>query len=275
MSQKRLFLQSRQALPQTRERRRCELCFVVSTLVVVASLLFVVVTELGGPLPFQACEAEAGVESGVLAGSGDPSRFGASFSTALPDTGAWNLVLVNPWNPIPENYTIETVELRNGFEVDERCYPDLQVMMDDCRAEGLSPYICSAYRTQDVQERLYKAEMEQWLARGYSQSEAEMKAGTVVAVPGTSEHQLGLALDIVDIDYQILDESQEDTDVQKWLLEHSWEYGFILRYPTEKSHITGIIYEPWHYRYVGKEAAEVIHAQGLCLEEYLDRVSKA
>ena len=85
-----------------------------------------------------------------------------------------------------------------------------------------------------------------------------------------SAKQLGLALDIVDRSNQNLDESQEDTAVQQWLMKHSWEYGFILRFPTGKSDVTGIIYEPWHYRYVGKEAAKEIYDRGICLEEYLD-----
>lgn len=182
---------------------------------------------------------------------------------------AWMLRLVNPWNPLPEDYSIETVELRNGFQVDARCYPDLQEMMDACRGEGLSPLICSAYRTWEYQERLYQAKVEEYLAEGYSQDAAEAEAGTVVAVPGTSEHQLGLAVDIVDVSNQVLDESQEDTEVQRWLMAHSWEYGFILRYPSEKSEITGIIYEPWHYRYVGREYAKLIFERGVCLEEYL------
>lgn len=183
--------------------------------------------------------------------------------------GTWKLVLVNPWNPLPENHSIQTVELKNGLQVDERCYPDLQAMMDACRADGLSPVICSAYRTREKQERLYQAEVERWLDRGYSQDSAEAEAGKAVAIPGTSEHQLGLAVDIVDINNQHLDETQESTEVQKWLMEHSWEYGFILRYPNEKSEITGIIYEPWHYRYVGREDAEQIHILDVCLEEYL------
>jgi len=91
----------------------------------------------------------------------------------------------------------------------------------------------------------------------------------VVAVPGTSEHQLGLAVDLVDLDNQNLNESQEKTAVQKWLLENSWKYGFILRYPNDKRKLTGIIYEPWHYRYVGKDAAREIYETGVCLEEYL------
>ena len=91
-----------------------------------------------------------------------------------------------------------------------------------------------------------------------------------MARPGTSEHQAGLAVDIVDKSYQLLDERQEDTAVQKWLMEHCAEYGYILRYPTEKSALTGVGYEPWHYRYVGEEAAREIMSRGLCLEEYLE-----
>ena len=99
----------------------------------------------------------------------------------------------------------------------------------------------------------------------------EAEAARWVAQPGTSEHQTGLALDIVAAGYQILDEEQEDTAEQKWLMENSWKYGFILRYPSEKSDITGIGYEPWHYRYVGKAAAADIYRTGVCLEEYLSQ----
>ena len=104
-----------------------------------------------------------------------------------------------------------------------------------------------------------------------SPEQARSEAATVVAVPGTSEHHLGLALDIVDAGYPFLTEEQEETPVQKWLIENSWKYGFILRYPSGKSDITGIIYEPWHYRYVGREVAAEVYASGLCFEEYLDQ----
>lgn len=181
----------------------------------------------------------------------------------------WNLTLVNFRNPIPEDYSVPLIQLSNRQAVDKRCYPDLQDMMDACRAEGLSPLICSSYRTQAYQETLYSNQVGALMKEGYTRAQAEAEAGTAVAIPGTSEHQLGLAVDIVDLNYQVLDRSQEETDVQKWLMEHCWEYGFILRYPEDKSEITGIIYEPWHYRYVGKEAAREITQTGLCLEEYL------
>ncbi len=186
------------------------------------------------------------------------------------DPEAWNLILVNPWNPLPENYSFTKKELSNGHAVDERCYPDLQAMMDACRAAGNSPVICSSYRSYEKQQSLYQNKVNRLAAQGYSQEKAREEAAKAVALPGTSEHQLGLAVDIVDIANQNLDSSQEDTAVQQWLMEHSWEYGFILRYPNDKSDITGIIYEPWHYRYVGKDAAAEIYQQGLCLEEYLE-----
>ena len=185
----------------------------------------------------------------------------------------WRILLVNRWNPIPDGYTFEQTKLKYGHSVDARAYPDLQEMMDACRAAGLDPLICSSYRTQEKQRELYENKIQRLMDEGYSYERAVEEAGTVVAVPGTSEHQTGLALDIVDASYQHLDEAQEDTQVQQWLMEHSWEYGFVLRYPNEKSEITGIIYEPWHYRYVGREAAREMTELGLCLEEYVDWLS--
>lgn len=190
-----------------------------------------------------------------------------------PSGGDWALTLVNSWNPLPEGYTFTVKALSNGHSVDERCYPDLQDMMDACRREGLSPLICSSYRSLDKQRELFQNKVDRLVARGFPREGAEAEAAKAVARPGASEHQLGLAVDIVDAANQNLDRSQEDTAVQKWLMEHCWEYGFILRYPEDKSEITGIIYEPWHYRYVGKEAAAEIYEEGVCLEEYLDKAS--
>ena len=194
-----------------------------------------------------------------------------SLTIPVSGLGNWQLTLVNPWHTLEQEYSIQLVELVNGQSVDERCYPELQAMMDDCRAAGLSPYICSSYRTWEKQNRLFEENVRSLMAQGYSEEEARTETAKNIAIPGTSEHQLGLAVDIVDKNYQILDETQEDTAVQKWLMENSWRYGFILRYPTDKSDITGIVYEPWHYRYVGKEAAEAMYNEGICLEEYLEK----
>ena len=193
-------------------------------------------------------------------------------STVTESTDAWNLILVNKTHPVEENYPVKLVQLKNGQAIDERAYPELQAMMDDARAAGLSPYICSSYRTNEKQTRLYNNQVDKYRKQGYSEEDAMAEAGKWVAVPGTSEHQIGLAVDIVAESYQVLDKKQESTAEQRWLMENCHKYGFILRYPSEKSEITGIGYEPWHYRYVGKEAAAIIMEEGKCLEEYLDDI---
>lgn len=181
----------------------------------------------------------------------------------------WRLVLVNKKNTLPVEHEIETMQLRNGQVIDKRIYEDLQQMMDDARAQGLSPIICSSYRSNEKQIRLFNNEISDFINKGYSEEEAEEEAKKWVAIPGTSEHELGLALDIVSESYQVLSKEQENTPEQQWLMQNCYKYGFILRYPEDKTHLTGISYEPWHYRYVGREAAEEITKNGLCLEEYL------
>ena len=111
-----------------------------------------------------------------------------------------------------------------------------------------------------------------WVSTEPEDPEAGEEESSAVAAPGTSEHELGLAVDIFSEENTILDESQERSETQQWLMEHCWEYGFILRYPKDKSEITGIIYEPWHYRYVGVDAAKDITENDLCLEEYLEQM---
>ena len=183
----------------------------------------------------------------------------------------WHLWLVNPWNEMPEGYVPGSLtDIGNGQSVDSRCADDLLQMLDAWAEDGLSPIVCSSYRTQETQQALFDNKIQRVMAeQGCDEAEAEKIAATVVARPGTSEHQLGLAVDIVDESYQALDEAQEQTAVQQWLMEHSWEYGFILRYPNGESETTGIIYEPWHYRYVGRANAKKIYESGLCLEDYL------
>ncbi|MCI9609093.1 MAG: M15 family metallopeptidase [Oscillibacter sp.] len=203
-------------------------------------------------------------------GEGNPASDGKD--SAVPKDG-WNLILVNGDHPLPQDFQIPALtQLRNNHAIDQRAYPALQRMMDDCRAEGLQPTICSSYRSWEKQEELFQRKVQSCLPQAGSLEEAEEQAAVWVARPGTSEHQAGLAVDIVDKSYQLLDEGQEDTAVQKWLMEHCAEYGFILRYPTEKSALTGVGYEPWHYRYVGEEAAGEIMSRGICLEEYLEDI---
>lgn len=181
----------------------------------------------------------------------------------------WMLILANPWNKLPEGFTVELAEIAGGHKVDTRIVDDLNSMMNDLAKEGLSAFVCSSYRTNTKQTTLYNNEVSSYKNLGYSDEEAAIEAAKWVAIPGTSEHQTGLAVDIMSSHYMVLDEGQEDTAEQQWLMENSWKYGFILRYPSDKSEITGIYYEPWHYRYVGKDAAKEIYERGICFEEYL------
>ena len=180
----------------------------------------------------------------------------------------WNLMLVSEAFPLADGYVpvLDTISTR--WEVDERIAKDAEKMLSDCRAEGLNPIICSAFRSVDKQGELFADHIDRNLADGLADEEAVRSAADIVAVPGASEHHTGLALDIVSYDYQLLDEGQEKTPENQWLREHCAEYGFILRYPPGKTEQTGIIYEPWHFRYVGAEAAAEIMEKGITLEEY-------
>lgn len=179
----------------------------------------------------------------------------------------WNLVLVNQWNPIPKNYEVNLLELSNGKQVDERIYPELQEMFDAARANGIYPVVGEGYRTEQEQRNMMEEKILAYQNEGYSKKEAKALAEEVVADPGKSEHQLGLAVDINGDSLQ----STNDT-VYAWLAENAWQYGFVLRYPADKTDLTGIEYEPWHYRYVGKEAAREMVSQKFCLEEYLEQL---
>lgn len=183
------------------------------------------------------------------------------------DEYGWNLILVNRNHYVPEDYTVELTELSNGEQVDSRIYPDLQDMFDTARAEGLQLFVADGYRTQETQQGLLDEKIQAYKNEGFSDQEAEEKAKQWVALPGTSEHQLGLAVDInADISHSSRDE------VYAWLADNGYKFGFINRYPEGKTEITGTIYEPWHYRYVGKEAAQEMYSQGICLEEYVERL---
>jgi D-alanyl-D-alanine carboxypeptidase len=181
----------------------------------------------------------------------------------------WNLLLVNSLNPLPDDYTADLTELSNGQSVDSRIYPELQKMFDAARADGIYPVVASGYRTAEKQQSLMNEMIEAYEADGLSAAAAESEAKKWVAAPGFSEHQLGLA---VDINADGVNSSGDE--VYAWLREHACSYGFILRYPEDKTEITGTACEPWHYRYVGEEASAEIYNQGLCLEEFLLRSEK-
>lgn len=184
------------------------------------------------------------------------------------ETKKWNLILVNKDNPLSKSHKIKTLELSNGEKVDERIYPALQKMFDDMRSVGIYPVVTSGYRTYEMQEKILNDKIKEFIQNGYSNDKAKEMALKWVATPGTSEHELGLALDINSDGI-----NSSVSDVYNWLLNNSYKYGFVKRYPNDKVDITGINNEPWHYRYVGVYEAKEMYDNNLCLEEYLNKVN--
>ena len=180
-------------------------------------------------------------------------------------------LLVNPWQPLPEGYSPRLVPLGDGIFMDERAAGALTEMLRACFASGTVPVPLSGYRTQEYQQELFDKKVENLLRSGYSQDVVWDTAAQSVAVPGTSEHQLGFAIDIADLNNPDLDITQSWTDTQRWLAAHCTDCGFIVRYPEGTTDITGIIYEPWHYRYLGKSLAASVSASGLTYEEYIQQ----
>jgi len=192
-------------------------------------------------------------------------------SVYIPEQDKWKLILVNKQNPVPEDYQTRLVNVGN-MEVDERIAKDTARMLKAAKADGVDLVICSAYRSYDKQSSLFNRKINKYMASNMNYMEAYSQAAFSVTVPGTSEHQLGLALDIVTPSYTSLNEGFADTEAAKWLYENCMEYGFIMRYPKGKENITGIIFEPWHFRYVGKKYAKEISDMEITLEEYLEYI---
>lgn len=184
-----------------------------------------------------------------------------------------HILMVNNWNPVPEDYTVDLVRTEYGGYIDSSCYDALMAMLDDCAAAGCHPELISGYRSIGDQRSIYYQRIQQHLDMGYGEAAAYYITSVQVALPGCSEHHLGLAMDITDRYNDALEGEYAKTSTMYWLMEHCWEYGFILRYPGEKTYITGITYEPWHYRYVGVELAMELRDSGLCLEEYMDQLT--
>lgn len=187
------------------------------------------------------------------------------------DSSDWRLVLINKQHPIPEGYQFTLGTIKGSMQCDERIISDLLSMLQAAKDDGVNLAICSPYRDLNRQEVLFNKKIKIYMGQGMSYMEAYKLASQAVTVPGASEHQIGLALDIFCDTYTSLDEGFADTEAGKWLEEHSCEYGFVLRYPSGKEYITGIEFEPWHFRYVGKDAATIMKDENICLEEFWDK----
>ena len=199
----------------------------------------------------------------------EAAKDGDDFDEVYIDRDDWGLILVNKQNPVPEDFEVKLASLSDSQKADERIIDDIYRMMDAAAEDGVDLMICSAYRSYDRQKRLFDNKINTLMRQGMTYLEAYKEGSMNVTVPGTSEHHLGLALDILTGSYTKMDDGFGDTEAGRWLAANATDYGFILRYPRGKEEITGIVYEPWHFRYVGREYAKDITRRGLCLEEYL------
>ncbi len=191
-------------------------------------------------------------------------------SVAVVDSEKWNLLLVNQNYILPEDYSVKTSAVTGGSQsLDYRVAPYYDKMVAAAEADGISLIPVSGYRTVNRQRNNFERKINYYSGLGYSKAEATRLASQIVLMPGTSEHNAGLAMDFGTNGNYTLDEDFAKTDAYKWLSENAADYGFIMRYPEDKQHITKVTYEPWHWRYVGEKAAKEIKASGVTLEEYL------
>jgi len=184
----------------------------------------------------------------------------------------WRLMLVNPDNILPENFSVDLTMTKYGYEVDSRIVDDVTALIEGAAKDNVKLLICYGYRTLEQSQQLFEKQLRKQRSYGLSEEAALAEAKRWVAPPGTSDHHTGLALDIVTPEHQVLNHAFYNTPAGQWMAEHSWEYGFVIRFPEDKQEITGITYEPWHLRFVGKEHAAEMHKNNECLEEYVARL---
>lgn len=209
-------------------------------------------------------------EAGELSSEENTDR--PDYSDYAFDKEDWRLLLVNKQHSIPDGYTFPLGTITGGMRCDERILEDLLAMMQAAKSDGIDLEVCSPYRDYNRQTYLFERKIKLYMNAGLSYIDAYKTASKTVTSPNASEHQIGLAIDFYSSTYRSLDEGFADTETGKWLAAHSFEYGFILRYPEGREYITGIEYEPWHFRYVGVEAATVITDREITLEEFWEEL---
>lgn len=215
--------------------------------------------------------AAAPASSAASAVEEEPGLLSAQQAQAMLDDP--RMVLVNHTNKMPEDYTFTTRECGSATAVNKTLQTEAAdaflAMQAAAAREGVTIWMQSGYRSVKYQTSLYEKKTQYYLNKGYDNAAAKEKAAAVVNPPGYSEHNCGLAADLNSPEHTGLDEGFENTAAFRWLCAHAGDYGFILRYPKDAEDKTEIIYEPWHWRYVGVENAARINASGLCFEEYI------
>jgi D-alanyl-D-alanine carboxypeptidase len=219
---------------------------------------------------------KSSASSAPPASSAEPEPEPAPDPNAPADPALWSLLLTNVSHPLPDGYAPELASVgsnsRNGQQfMDERVADAMLQMVAAAKQDGVDLVVRSAYRSTQEQASLFNSMKQSYLNQGLSEEQALAETKKWRNVPGTSEHETGLCADIVgaaDLNADLVPGLSE-REWAKWLKEHAADYGFILRYPEDKTGVTGTSFEPWHYRYVGVEDARKIMSQGVCLEEYL------
>ena len=185
---------------------------------------------------------------------------------------AWYLILVNPWHALPVDFSVELEHVpgSGGFYVDARITDSIVLMFAAALEVGIRLELRSAYRSVNRQYELFYGNVDMLVNQGNTRERAVYLTEMYFARPGYSEHHTGLAVDILSHDHQYFTAAFENTQAFAWLSENAHLFGFILRYPRDGRDITGIAYEPWHFRYVGQQAALEIFETGMILEQFLD-----
>ena len=269
--QKRRRHQKRQRIRLIRRRKKQLLCAFIII------LMISIIIRCASKSPDDQASDEAQTSNNSAEQASDTDAQSTDDSAIDPSVEAlrafskddWNLILINEATLLTEEVMFEAAYLDNDMKVDARIYEELTQMLYDGTQAGLSFIVCSAYRSISYQEELFNDQVAKLQAEGMTPEEAYTVAKTSIAVPGASEHHLGIAVDIIADAYRELDEQQSLTPEYQWLRDNCYKYGFIVRYPEGRSDITGFIYEPWHFRYVGVEAATYITEHNLSLEEFL------
>ena len=223
--------------------------------------------------------ADVPMQPSVSANTAKLSAFSAADTTdSDPLSGFspddWRLILVNKQHPIPDDYKVELDSIHNGLKVDKRITHTLDAMLSAAKEDGILLLVISPYRDQRRQTDLFEKKVRRRLKQDSDFLTAYKDTAQAVTIPGSSEHEIGLAVDIATKQHITLDAEFAETEGGKWLAKHCTEYGFILRYPLGKEEITGIEFEPWHFRYVGKEAACYITENNLTLEEFYNLIRR-
>lgn len=182
----------------------------------------------------------------------------------------WNLLLVNTDNKMPDDYYVQLENIDQSRSFDKRAIQNLTNMLSAIRNAGIFDiWIQSAYRTPEAQQKLFEDQVQAYIYQGYDERTARELTEKIINKPWHSEHNLGLA-----VDFNYVNREFENTAAFQWLQENAQDYGFILRYAEEKENITKVSYEPWHWRYVGEEHAKKMKSRNLCLEEYIEQITK-